>query len=74
MVDEHIKVMQDIQMQIARLVDEFQVETPNRDLLFHLREAFSNLNQAKGCIIDTAIAAGTIKFHHPSEQVTEESS
>ncbi len=71
--NERIQLLQEIQMQIARQIDEYRGKEEYRELVYQLREAFSNLNQAKVLLADMAMAAGTMTMHHPDEKKVQES-
>lgn len=71
--NEQIQRLQDIQMQIARQIDEYRGKEEYQELVYQLREAFSNLNQAKVLIAEMAMAAGTMKMQHPDEKKMQES-
>lgn len=56
--------LQDIQMQIARFIDAHDwIE--DKELVRHLRQAFTDLNSAKRVILDKAVADGTMKRIEP---------
>lgn len=68
---ERIKELQEIQMQITRIIDEAITQDEYDEMVYFLREAFSNLNDAKGQVLKVAREAGLVTVKHPAQ--TEES-
>ena len=62
-----LQELQDIQWEIIAFIDKYTENASDDDLAHMLRRAVTDLNDAKGIIVDRAVAAGTLKVTHRSE-------
>ena len=59
--------LHDIQWEIIAFIDKYTENARDDDLAHMLRRAVTDLNDAKGVIVDRAVAAGTMKVTHHSQ-------
>jgi hypothetical protein len=64
---DRVQELQDIQFQLIAFIQKYTADKDEDSLTYTLKKAITELNDAKGIILDRAAAAGTLRMVDSSD-------